>query len=193
MQQHLAAAVFFVALLAFETAYWWRLRRLAPHPAVPVVVRASLLILYVESTGLDLPLGLTTNMTLGVAVGVVLAIAGAVVFRPAWRLTTASLVALAAVVVEQLIFRGAFLLPAMTSVAAIAFGLVGSTLTNVVWRIPAELARGIPLWRALLFSFAFVLAYGVVTVLTRSLWPALLAHAVIELSRIQRPVVPPRA
>lgn len=187
MQEHLGAAVFFVALISFEIAYWWRVRALFPHPAVPVVVRALLLVLYVQSTAVDPLVGLVQNATLGLGVGLALAVAAAFVFRPAWRLSAASLVALAGVAVEQLIFRGVFLLPTLTSPVGIVYGVVGSTITNLLWRIPGERARGIPWWRTMLFSFLFVAAYVAVTALTRSLWPALLAHAVIELSRVRRP------
>jgi membrane protease YdiL (CAAX protease family) len=181
--QHLGALVFFAVLLLLE-----RVRRapaLAPvrHPLYAYLARAALVAAYFALAGLDPTAWFVRDAGPALALGVALALAVGIVRRrdvvtlargdPAMALQAGYLAAFAALV-EELIFRGAFVLVAAVTPLAAALATVGSSVAYLVWRAVAYRERDA---RSVALVFAFAAALALVTEATGSLWPAVLAHA----------------
>lgn len=178
---HLAPLLFFAALLAFELA-----RRRLPvpfrHPMSAYLARGAIAATYFGIVGIDPAVWLTTNVEPGVAAGVVLALLLASVRRaeasalagamPA-LLIQAAYLAIVVALVEEVVFRGAFVLVAAVTPTALALASVGSSIAYVVWRAVARRDRD-P--RSLGPAFVASVALGLVAGLTRSLWPGVIAH-----------------
>jgi len=181
--QHLAAVVLFVVLLLFE-----RLRRspaLSPvrHPMFAYLVRGALAAVYFAFAGIDPLRWLTATAATGVLIGVALTALIAIVRRrdlatlaasdPA-MLVQATYLAFIVSVVEELIFRGAFVLVAAGTPLITLLASVGSAIAYVVWRAVTYRDRD-P--RSLAVVFGTNVAAGMVAGLSQSLWPTVIAHA----------------
>lgn len=194
--QHAMAGVFFAVLFLFEVALARGLRVPAPF-----LWRFALLLAYAAATRVDPFAGLEVTIV-GVAVsGLVLAVflpflaASATTLAALgerWRSQPAAFVGdvlyayVAVALVEEVIFRGSFLLPAAVTPAGTVFGLIGSTVANVIWLVPRYVREGRPLARSLLAATVFALLLGAVTALTRSLWPVIVIHGSSGLLSLQR-------
>jgi len=179
---HLAAIVFFAVLLMFE-----RLRRspaftLVRHPMFAYLARGALAAAYFAFAGIDPVAWFTSDpvwLAIGAGVAALLAtargkdVASLRGSDPA-MVIQATYLAIVVALVEELIFRGAFVLVAAVTPLALVLATVGSSLAYVLWRAvtyrdrdPVSLAR----------VFAVSLFVGAGTGLARTLWPAVIAHA----------------
>ncbi|OLC52508.1 MAG: hypothetical protein AUH85_16960 [Chloroflexi bacterium 13_1_40CM_4_68_4] len=181
--QHLAAIAFFAILLLFERFRRTPALALVRHPMFAYLARGTLVALYFAFAGIDPVLWLTVNAGTGVAIGIALAALLAIARRhdvvtlatsdPA-MVAQAAYLALTVGVVEELIFRGAFVLVAAATPLATVLASVGSAVAYALWRAVTYRDRD-P--RSLAVVFAANVAIGVVAGLAQSLWPALIAHA----------------
>lgn len=185
--EHAGAVVFFAILLLFE-----RLRRtpalaLVRHPMFAYLVRGALVAGYFALSGVD-PIAWfqpsdSRWIALGVIVAAVLAVARRVDVASLARgdptmVLQATYLAIVVAVVEELIFRGAFVLVAATAPMTALLASLGSSVAYVVWRAVAYRERDS---RGVALVFAVALAAGAVTAIARSLWPAVLAHSAYAL------------
>ena len=204
VDRQIIAALFFALLMVFEVGYlgpgrrhterlerWLRSRLTLSFYLVPVpyLVRAGLLVLYLDLTGVDLRplLGLSVGAVVGMTAVVVILGVIAVRQRQLWRAalmarpaeTIAQVLYLFVVVgiIEELIFRGAFLLAAGGTI----FALIGSSVACAAWHLPYYLREfGDRTPMALATAFGASLAYGVLAVATGSLWPTILIHGGLD-------------
>ncbi len=184
--EHAAALVFFAVLIAYELVRR-RVALLRP-PLNAYLARGALAALYLSFIGLDPARWLDADRD-ALAGGAALAALMAVVRRvelaallrgPVGMLLPAALLALTAAGVEELVFRGAFVLPALGSPTGTVLAVGGSSVAYVAWRALALRDRS---RHALAATLGVALALAAVTALSRSLWPALLAHAAFVLAR----------
>ncbi len=180
---HVAAVVFFVFLVGFELVRRQRALALLRHPMSAYVARGALAAMYFAFAGIDPARWLEMDAENGVLLGIALALLVAFARRsdlasvaggPLGMLAPAAFLAVVVAAVEELLFRGAFVLPAAVTPLATALAILGASIAYALWRVAAWRERS-P--RAFGLAFASSLALASVTALTRSLWPALLAHA----------------
>ncbi|HYY55635.1 MAG TPA: CPBP family glutamic-type intramembrane protease [Candidatus Dormibacteraeota bacterium] len=179
---HVAAVVFFAVLLVFERARRSPALSFVRHPMFAYLARGALALGYFAFIGVD-PFpwfaGAATLWLLAAAVGVV-AIAvirrrdvAALARGQGGMLTQAAYLAVVVAVVEELIFRGAFVLVAAVTPATTVLASAGASAAYVVWRALVYRDRE-P--RSLAIVFAASFALGLLAGLSRSLWPPVIVH-----------------
>jgi len=184
--EHASAVVFFLVLLAFELV-----RRRAPpafrHPMYVYLGRGAIAAAFFAASGVDPLAWFTRDAASGIVIGIVLGAALVLLRRDEARalaaaapamLVQAAYLALVVAAVEELIFRGAFVLVAAVTPLAAVLASLGSAVAYAIWRAVAWRERD-P--RVVVITFIASVGLGLVTALAGSLWPGLIAHAALVL------------
>jgi membrane protease YdiL (CAAX protease family) len=181
--QHLDAVLFYAILLAFERVRRTPALALIRHPMLAYLARGALVAIYFALAGTDPLVWFAGPAADWIVAGAIVAVALAVLRRrdvatlaraDPGMVLQATYLALAVALVEELIFRGAFVLVAAVTPPATVLAAIGSSVAYVVWRAIAYRDRDA---RSLALVFAAALGLGLLAGLTRSLWAPLLAHA----------------
>ena len=179
--QHAAAIAFFAALLLFERVRRSPALAIVRHPMYAYLARAAITAAYLALVGLDPRVWLDVPAAQWLLAAALLVVGLAsmrrrdVVFlvRNTAMAVQATYLAAMVAFVEELIFRGAFVLAAAVTPETTVLASAGASAAYVVWRAVTYRDRNVV---SLTVVFAVSIGLGLLAAASRSLWPAVVVH-----------------